>query len=90
MSNDRQQEKIAHELALKLAPYAWNDFAKSLVEFFNKNNFLTPKQITAGENLVRKANEADWKPSDQPLKVLPLIGQEEPETPTYNPNEDPF
>ena len=29
-------------------------------------------------------------PSDQPLKVLPLIGQEEPETPTYNPNEDPF
>ena len=86
----REEQIKAHDLATKLAPYAWNDFAKSLVEFFNKNDFLTPKQIAAGENLVRKAKEGDWSASDEPLKVMPLVGQQEPEAPTYNPHEEPF
>lgn len=90
MMADREEQKRAYELAKKLAPFAWNDFAKSLVEFFNKNSFLTMKQITAGENLVRKAKEGDWSVSDEPIKVMPIVGQQETEAPTYNPNEDPF
>ena len=90
MMADREEQKRAYELAKKLAPFAWNDFAKSLVEFFNKNSFLTAKQITAGENLVRKAKEADWSVSDEPIKVMPIVGQQETEAPAYNPNEDPF
>ena len=37
-----------------LRRFTRNEFAMSLVDFYDKNAFLTPKQLYAGKNLVRK------------------------------------
>ena len=91
-TNERENQIRAHALATSLSVYVWNEFAKSLVEFFNERQFLTPKQINAGESMLKKAKENDWSHSDQPIMVMPLIGQEDSkqEAPTFDPNEEPF
>ncbi len=81
-----EKKRRAFKLATQLAKYAWNDFAKSLVEFYNEAGFLTDKQIIAGRNLVTKAQENQWGESSPPLPVTPFKEEEvEPE-----PVEEPF
>jgi hypothetical protein len=42
------------KLVGSLRRFTDNNFAMSLVDFYDKKNFLSPKQISAGNNLVRK------------------------------------
>jgi len=82
-----EKKRRAFKLAKQLAKYAWNDFAKSLVEFYNEAGFLTDKQIVAGRNLITKAQANQWGESDTPLPVVPF---EEEEQTTPEPVEEPF
>ena len=56
---NREKQKQAHQLCTNLAPYSWNEFAKSLVEFFNERGFLTDKQMDnrfGNSKDIRQAN----------------------------------
>tara|TARA_B100001250_G_scaffold321373_1_gene284437 strand:- start:27366 stop:27656 length:291 start_codon:yes stop_codon:yes gene_type:complete len=90
---NREKQKQAHQLCTNLAPYSWNEFAKSLVEFFNERGFLTDKQMDAGERMLRKAKENKWSEGNPPLAVIPIVGQDLEETtsePISIEVEDPF
>ena len=84
-----EKKRQAHKLAKELAVFGWNNFAQSLVEFYNDRGFLTDKQIEAGRNLISKAKENDWNVSNPPLAVIAF---EEPPTQPTQPTqeEDPF
>ena len=81
-----EKKRQAFKLATELAGFAWNDFAKSLVEFYNERGFLSPKQLEAGRNLLRKARESGWNESSPPLAVVSF--QEEQSKPPIE--EEPF
>jgi hypothetical protein len=53
-----------------LSHYSWNEFAKSLIDFFNERRFLTAKQIEAGERMLKKAKASDWTRQNPPLPVV--------------------
>tara|TARA_R100000655_G_scaffold1922_4_gene7247 strand:- start:4588 stop:4872 length:285 start_codon:yes stop_codon:yes gene_type:complete len=72
---DYEKQKRAHKLCTQLAPYSWNNFAKSLIDFFNEKGFLTIKQIEAGEGMLKKASEKKWTQGEDPIPVMPIIGQ---------------
>ncbi len=81
-----EKKRQAFKLATELSVFGWNNFAQSLVEFYNERGFLSPKQLEAGRNLIRKAREAGWQESNPPLAVNPFQEQEtQPQT-----EEEPF
>ncbi len=81
-----EKKRQAYKLAKQISVFGWNGFAQSLVEFYNERGFLTPKQLEAGRNLLRKGREAGWNESNPPLAVNPF--QEEATKPQTE--EDPF
>ena len=81
-----EKKRQAYKLATELSVFGWNNFAQSLVEFYNERGFLSPKQIVAGRNLITKARENNWNESNPPLAVIPF---EEPEI-EAQPEEEPF
>ncbi len=78
---DYEKQKRAYKLCTQLAPYSWNNFAKSLIDFFNEKSFLTIKQIEAGETMLEKAKANNWTQGDEPIPVMPLVGQKDNELP---------
>ena len=84
-----EKKRQAFKLATELSVFGWNNFAQSLVEFYNERGFLTPKQLEAGRKLVNKGKEAGWNESNPPLAVNPF--DEETTTPVNEEiEEDPF
>ena len=68
--NKPEDLRKAQELCEGLSHYTWNDFAKSLIEFFNERRFLSAKQIEAGERMLKKAKANDWTRQTPPLPVV--------------------
>ena len=84
----------AQELCVGLSIFGWNEFAQSLIEFFNEKRFLTKKQMESGERMLKKAKESDWGTSNPPLAVLRFDDAEletgKPTVPARIEEEDPF
>ena len=71
MSQDNKYAERDYKLCVRLSKYAgWNEFARSLIEFYNEAGFLTPKQAKAGENLVMKGEQAEWSVDMTKIKVV--------------------
>ena len=70
--NKPEDLRRAQDLCVGLSSFGWNEFAQSLIEFFNERRFLTEKQMQAGESMLKKARENDWGTSNPPLPVVRL------------------
>ena len=55
MASDTEIKKVVGSLRA----FTSNDFAMSLVDFYDRSGFLTPKQVFAGANLARKLTNND-------------------------------
>ena len=94
--NKPEDLRRAQELCEGLSPFGWNEFAQSLIEFFNERRFLTEKQMEAGERMLKKAKEDDWGVTNPPLPVVRFDDAELQSDETSAPaaidveEEDPF
>ena len=91
IENLKRGQKIANELAF----YGWNEFARSLTDFWNERKFLTPKQMDAAERMLEKAKAKQWdKDFKAPLRIEQHWEGEEvspvPDSVSYVPEEEPF